>query len=153
MQVANIRQLHFRANLCEVFRRQTAVYCGDLFQDGQFCRAFGVAGKIDIHLNLDITIICPNVKNFCPNNGQFSSVRDTTAPPAYPCRTLMFTLRSRFAGKRSTVTGWRVDVVWYSPLYLDLWTWKVYIPLTLVNSKIFGIQWSSKWLKQTSAKQ
>jgi len=31
-------------------------------------------------------IICPNVQNFCPNNGQFSSVGDATASP---CRTLM----------------------------------------------------------------
>jgi len=30
--------------------------------------------------------ICPNVQNFCQNNGQFSSVGDATASP---CRTLM----------------------------------------------------------------
>jgi len=33
--------------------------------------------------------ICPNVQNFCPNNGQFYSVGDATASPASPWRTLM----------------------------------------------------------------
>jgi len=34
-------------------------------------------------------ILCPNLENFCPNNGQFFSVGDTTASPASPCRTFM----------------------------------------------------------------
>jgi len=34
-------------------------------------------------------IICPNVQNFCLNNGQFSSVGNATAYPASPWRTLM----------------------------------------------------------------
>jgi len=34
-------------------------------------------------------ILCPNFENFCPNNGQFFSVGDVTASPAFPCRTLM----------------------------------------------------------------
>jgi len=34
-------------------------------------------------------ILCPNFENFCPNNGQFFSVGDTTTSPASPCRTLM----------------------------------------------------------------
>ena len=36
-------------------------------------------------------MLCPNVENFCPNNGQFFSVGDATASPASPCRTLMGT--------------------------------------------------------------
>jgi len=41
-------------------------------------------------------ILCPNLKKFCPNNGQFFSVGDATASPASPCRTLM----SSWVGRR-----------------------------------------------------
>ena len=34
-------------------------------------------------------ILCPNVENFCPNNGQFFSFGDATASAASPCRMLM----------------------------------------------------------------
>jgi len=34
-------------------------------------------------------ILRPNFENFCLNNGQFFSVGDATASPAFPCRKLM----------------------------------------------------------------
>jgi len=59
-----------------------------------FCRIghyFALVGKIDtISVKCECRcIICPNVENFCPNNGQFFSIGDATAFPASPCRTLM----------------------------------------------------------------
>jgi len=58
---------------------------------GIFCRFghyFGLVGKIDTtsHTRDCSCILCPNVENFCPNNGQFFSVEDATASP---CCTLM----------------------------------------------------------------
>ena len=34
------------------------------------------------HIEMLLNIICPNVENFCPNNGQFFSVGDATASPS-----------------------------------------------------------------------
>jgi len=54
-------------------------------------KAFAVDGNTDnTSLKCECScIICPNVQNFCPKNTQFSIVRDATASPASPCRTLM----------------------------------------------------------------
>ena len=56
-------------------------------------RGFVVDGKVDTtSLKCErscIFVICQNVENFCPNNGQLSSVGDVTASPASPYRTLM----------------------------------------------------------------
>jgi len=53
MQVYNVRKLHFQANLCEVFAEDKQQhYCGDLVQDGQFCkRLYSAISKHDFHQN------------------------------------------------------------------------------------------------------
>ena len=59
-----------------------------------FCRFghhFALVGKIDTNSPICECrcILCPNVENVCPNNGQFFSVGVATTSPASPCRTLM----------------------------------------------------------------
>jgi len=59
-----------------------------------FCRFghyFALVGKIGvISFTCECScILCPNVENFCLNNGQFFSIGDATASLASPCRTLM----------------------------------------------------------------
>jgi len=56
-----------------------------------FGHYFALVGKIDTNSLIyeRSCTLCPNVENFCPNNGQFFSVGDATASPASPCRKLM----------------------------------------------------------------
>jgi len=56
-----------------------------------FCYYFALVGKIDTtSLARECRcILCPNIENFCQNNGQFLSIGDATASP---CRTLMCTI-------------------------------------------------------------
>ena len=58
-----------------------------------FGHYFALVGKIDTtsFTRECSCMLCPNVENFCPNNGQFFGFGDATASPASPCRTLMGT--------------------------------------------------------------
>ena len=54
-------------------------------------KAFAVDGNTEnTSLKCECScIICPNVQNFCPKNGQFSMVGDVITSPASPCCTLI----------------------------------------------------------------
>jgi len=60
-------------------------------------------------------IICPNVQNFCRNNGQFSSVWDATTSPASPCRTLiLMSSNVQSVDLFMRCTAWRFWMIWDS---------------------------------------
>jgi len=50
-------------------------------------------------------LICPNLQNYCPNYGQFSSFGDATASHASPCGTLMKDDMSRVLADKMTIDG------------------------------------------------
>jgi len=80
-------------------------------------------------------ILCPNVENFCPNNGHFFSVGDATASPASPCHTLVsYSLLKKL---RLIVTGS------CNSSCLERFMWDMFFKKEISenNSKKFHDQW------------